>query len=101
MHHGKTNAKFIYHIRGNLLNICKTYKDLGVMISDDSKVTAQMDRCITKANSMVGLIKRTFSYIDSELFLRVYKTFVRPILEYCQQVWACYMLPLEMLISGA
>ena len=41
---------------------------------------------------MVGMIKRTFSYLDKDIFLRTFKTFVRPILEYCQQAWAPHLV---------
>ena len=40
---------------------------------------------------MVGMIRRTFTYIDSDIFLKTYKTFVRPILEYCQEVWSPFL----------
>ena len=40
---------------------------------------------------MVGMIRRTFTYIDKDILLRTYKVFVRPILEYCQQVWSPYL----------
>ena len=91
MHYGQNNPKHIYHINGTLLTPCKTYKDLGVMVSDNLKASEQIDKCVTKANSMLGMIKRTFSTIDEEIFLKTYKAFVRPILEYCQQVWSPYL----------
>ena len=37
------------------------------------------------------MIKRTFSFIDKDIFLKTYKTFVRPLLEYCQEVWAPHL----------
>ena len=91
MHYGRTNSKYLYHINGNVIDKCTTYKDLGVIVSDDLKPTKQIDRCIMKANAMLGLIKRTFRYIDTEIFLKCFKTFVRPILEYGQQAWAPYL----------
>ena len=87
MHYGKANAHYIYHINGNILSNCDTYKDLGVLTSKDLKVHAQLKSCIAKANSIVGMIRRTFTYIDGDLLTRTFKVFVRPILEYCQQVW--------------
>ena len=40
---------------------------------------------------MVGIIRRTFSYINKEMFLILYKTFIRPHLEYCPEVWNPYL----------
>ena len=36
---------------------------------------------------MVGLIKRTFSYLTKDIFLKLYKALVRPHLEYGNIVW--------------
>ena len=92
MHYGKNNNNYLYHIQGHLLATCSTYKDLGVIVSNDLKPAEQIAKCVAKANQMVGMIRRTFSYIDKEIFLRTYKVFVRPILEYCQQSWAPYLV---------
>ena len=43
---------------------------------------------VKKANSMVGLIKRSFSYLSPEMFKILYTTFVKPHLEYAQIVWS-------------
>ena len=40
---------------------------------------------------MVGLIRRSFSYLDYRLFKKLYTTFVRPHLEYAQAVWAPHL----------
>ena len=37
---------------------------------------------------MVGLMKHTFTYMNKEMVLVLYKTLVRPLLEYCPQVWS-------------
>ena len=91
MHYGKKNPGFIYHINGQLLEVCDTYKDLGVIISKDLKVAQHIESCIAKANIKLGMIKRTFEFIDKEIFLKTYKTFVRPLLEYCQEAWAPHL----------
>ena len=91
MHYGRKNSRYMYHVNGNIIDTCTFYKDLGVIVTDDLKPTKQIDKCITKANAMLGLIKRTFSFIDEEIFLRCFKTFVRPILEYGQQAWAPHL----------
>ena len=40
---------------------------------------------------MLGLIKRTFTYLDKDSFLMLYKTYIRPHLEYCQQACCPYL----------
>ena len=36
---------------------------------------------------MAGLIKRTFTYLDSDMFVKLYKSVVRPHLEYANVIW--------------
>ena len=43
---------------------------------------------VSKANQRVGLIKRTFSKLNINSFKILYKSLVRPILEYCSVIWA-------------
>ena len=42
------------------------------------------------SNQMLGLISRTITYKEKELILPLYKTIVRPHLEYCIQAWRPY-----------
>ena len=39
---------------------------------------------------MVGLLRKTYIYLDAEMFLPLYKSVVRPRLEYCIQAWSSY-----------
>ena len=58
------------------------------MVFDPSlKFTVHVAKVSNKANSIIGLIKRTFTYMDVDMFLPLYKTLVRPHLEYANCVW--------------
>ena len=61
--------------------------DLGVII--DSRLTFEQHIMskVKKANSVVGLIRRTFSYLDSDMFKTLFTSIVRPIVEYAEPVW--------------
>ena len=43
------------------------------------------------ANVIVGLIRRTFSYLNPNMFVKLFTAFVRPHLEYAQVVWSPYL----------
>ena len=61
-------------------------KDLGVNVDADlSFKNVQIQ--ITKANKFLGIIKRTFGYIDNITPPHLYKAKVRPHLKYCNAVW--------------
>ena len=41
-----------------------------------------------KANLMLGIIKRGISYKSAEIILKLYRSYVRPHLEFCIQFWS-------------
>ena len=43
-----------------------------------------------KGNQILGLIRRNIVYKEKELIIPLYKTIVRPHLEYCIQAWRPY-----------
>ena len=43
---------------------------------------------LRRRKAIVGLIGRTFSFLDCRMFTNLYTTFVRPHLEYAQAVWS-------------
>ena len=47
-----------------------------------------MRTIISNANQRVGIIKRTFHCLNKNNFLILFKSLVRPILEYCPQIWS-------------
>ena len=62
-------------------------KDLGVTITNNLKWETHIANCVKKGNRMVGMIRNTFSYMNKDMFNSLYKALVRPMLEYCTQVW--------------
>ena len=68
----------------------QTSKDLGLTISADMKVSEQCGIAAAKGNQILGLIRRNIVYKEKELIIPLYKTIVRPHLEYCIQAWRPY-----------
>ena len=63
-------------------------KYLGVMISSDLKCSQQCKYAYTKASRvLMGMIRRMISYKEPKIMLSLYKTLVRPHVEYCSSVW--------------
>ena len=52
------------------------------------KVAEQCQEAYRKANRMLGLVKRTMVYPDPVVLVRLYKSLVRPHLEYCSPAWS-------------
>ena len=66
----------------------KAEKDLCVTIDDKLKFREHITQKVNIANRNLGIIFRTFSYMDKYMFLNLYKTLVRPHLEYATQIWS-------------
>ena len=47
---------------------CEEEKDLGVIFDKDLSFDAHIQNSIIKVNSMIGIIRRTFTFIDGEIF---------------------------------
>jgi len=62
-------------------------KDLGVTFSTDLKPTAHCKDIYSKANRMLGLLSRTIKYKNPAVLTALYKSIVRPHLEYCSTTW--------------
>jgi len=58
-------------------------KDLGISL--------HCNQAAATANRILGMLKRTFTELLKELFASLYKTYVRPHLEYCMQLWCPYL----------
>ena len=57
-------------------------KDLGISIDSKLKFRAHVGTVVLKANQMLGIIKRSFDNMGEFAFLNLYKSLVRPHLEY-------------------
>ena len=77
-----------YNICGKELEHVFEEKDLGIVIDADLSFTEHISSKVRVANSIVGLIRRSFSYLDGKSFKKIITAFVRPHLEYAQSAWA-------------
>ncbi|XP_076464018.1 uncharacterized protein LOC143296118 [Babylonia areolata] len=94
---GTRKSKALYHMKhvdaetGTIREIplaeSEVEADLGVQIDNYLKFKKQhVDSVTARANSVIGIIRRTFEFLDCKLFIQLYKTIETPILEYAQTV---------------
>ena len=60
---------------------------MGIIVDNKLSVEQHINSQVQKANNIKGLIRRTFTYLDKEIFTRLFKGLVRPHLEYAHVVW--------------
>ncbi len=70
------------------LEYTKQEKDLGVTVDGTLAFEQHCELAISKANRVLGIIRRSFKYVDKDVMLTLYKSLVRPHLEYNNDIWS-------------
>ena len=65
-----------------------TEKDLGVTVDENLSFEEHITNKIRVANTIVGQIRSSFTFLDGQTFKRLYTSLVRPHIEYAQAVWS-------------
>ena len=91
LHFGHNNPEIEYTLNGNRLEKSEEEKDLGIFVSSSFKFSNHVGKIAAKANSILGRIRRTFTYLDVDNVRMLYTSLVRPHLEYAVQSWAPYL----------
>ena len=92
MHYGlQKEEQYTYtmHEEGieRALGVLQEEKDLGVMFDPTLRFSKHVSTVANKANRILGVMKRTFSFMDNKMLTTLYKTLVRPHVEYANCVW--------------
>ncbi|RUS72071.1 hypothetical protein EGW08_020166 [Elysia chlorotica] len=91
MHIGKNEDPNEYTMRSKgeciTLESVSTEKDLGVNIDSDLKFSQHVSIQVNKANRLLALLRRGFTVLDRESLPTLYKSIIRPHLEYGNVVW--------------
>ena len=91
LHFGHSNPCYDYVIdgfapAGHVVGATDEEKDLGILIHKSLKPSSQCAAAAKKANQILGQMARSFTY-RNKTWIRLYKTYVRPHLEYAIQSW--------------
>ena len=78
LHFGKKNIKSEYTMVGVSLAASEWDKDLGVLVHQSLKPSIQCAKAAKKANRVLGQLCRGVGYRDKNVFIDLYKTYVRP-----------------------
>ena len=74
-----------------VLNVCQE-KDLRVLIDCELRFHQHTAFVVAKANCLLAIIRRTFINLDTVMLPLLYKSLVRPVLEYANAVWGPFFL---------
>ena len=82
------NPKHEHIFNDVMLSSVESEKDLGVVVTEQLLWKDQMKGCISKANQMISWVTRNLILRDKYVMRNVYKTVIRPHIEYCTQLWS-------------
>src|SRR5579864_8235140 len=91
LHMGRNNKEVVYKMGTNEIKVSTQEKDLGVIVDKSGKPSEQCIVAVKKANGIFGMIKRNIKFKSKNVIVKLYKSLVRPRLEYCIQAWSPHL----------
>lgn len=88
--HKRKPCQTTYSMNGNPLETVKTHTYLGVEINNKLNWVNHIENATSKANKVLGLLRRNLYSCSPSVKEAAYKSLVRPKLEYCASVWDPY-----------
>ena len=85
--HGTRNDINEYYLNESVLPNVNNEKDLGINVDSSLSWNMHIKYNISKAKQSIGWVKRNVISRDILVMLDIYKTLVRPHLEFCVQLW--------------
>ena len=70
-----------------VLPITNCEKDLGINVVSELKWNYHIEQNISKAKKCTGWVTRSVISREADVMINIYKSLVRPNLEYCVQLW--------------
>ena len=66
-------------------------KDLGVLFDTKLSFRQHIGCTVNKVNRMIGLTRRTFHYMDQEVFRLLFTSLMRPHMDYADCIWSPHL----------
>jgi len=89
-----------YNMYGQPLAEATAEKDLSVVFSNDLKVVQQCREAYSKANEILGLVRRTIAFKNPAVLISLYKSLVRPHLENGSVIWSPHYTKDKVLLES-
>ena len=98
---GKSAPQYTLFLMGEPIEKVSSFKYLGVTISDDLTWSKHIQTISSKARRIIGMLYRQFyHYTSTPTLLHLYKTQIRPHLEYASVVRDPYLAKDIQLLEG-
>jgi len=91
LHIGRNNPEYRYYMNGMEMGTTEMERDVGVLVSKSLKPAEQCEAAAGRAMSVLGQLRRNFHYRDRHTFIKLYKQYVRPHLEFSVPAWSPWL----------
>jgi hypothetical protein len=81
------------------LGFSEVERDLGVQVCHDLSWKKQIETAAARANSILGMLRKTFQHNSVELWKKLYVSYVRPHLEFAVPAWNPHKVGLGVLLE--
>jgi hypothetical protein len=85
---GRNNPQADYTMSGSRLETTVVERDIGVKVQQSLRPSVQCTDASRRANVVLGQITRSFHFRDKVTFVKLYKQYVRPHLEFAVPAWS-------------
>ena len=92
LHIGYGNPRQPLYLLNQLLPVAENIKDLGVHVSSSLKFSVHCQEVARKSSITACLLLRALWFSPPHVLIKAFITYVRPILEYCCQIWSPYLV---------
>ena len=86
------DPNYSYHLGEILSKLTVMEKDLGILVDSALSFEEHINTKVKKGNSMMGMIRRSFQFLNIKTFLPLYTALVRSGIEYGQAIWSPYKM---------
>ena len=91
MHLGRSNPRAIYTMNGVAISETHKERDLRIWVDSSLKPSTQCEVAAKNANQVLGLITKSFHYRTKSTLIPLFKSLVRPKLEFSAAAWSPWL----------
>ena len=78
-------------IDSTVLPVVNSCRDLGIIVTSDLSPSSHVNSIVAKAHARANAIHRCFVSRNTNLLVRAYLVYVRPLLEYNSVIWSPHL----------
>jgi Reverse transcriptase (RNA-dependent DNA polymerase) len=87
LHYGARNPALQYNINSVAIRVADACADLGVTRTSNFRYSEHINLLCLRASRLCGMVRKLFATRSSEFLVKLFTSYIRPVLEYASIVW--------------